>query len=126
MFSKGFNMNQIKAYVLSFTIVIITFVVSAIAAGMLADFFGVWKKPIIGSVAASFVVLSGYITAPDHKQKLASAWLVIGAVAAWFLSSTSPYPEDKPTLFPLYATYASGLITLLLCMVWHKKQCSNQ
>ena len=114
-------MNQIRGFAFSFVIVIITFIVSAIAAGILADFMGVWKKPIIGSVAASLVVLSGYITAPSHKTKVATAWLIVGAIAALILSSTSPYPEDKPTLFPLYATYASGFITLLVCIIWHKK-----
>lgn len=114
-------MNQVSGFILSFAIVIITFVVSAISAGLLADLVGVWKKPVIGSVAAFCVVVSAYVTAPSHKQKSSAAWLIIGAIAAWFLSSTSPYPEDQPTLMPLYATYISGFIALLICMVWHKK-----
>jgi len=118
-------MNQGKGFVLSFVIVIITFVVSAVAAGLLADFVGVWKKPVIGSVAAFCVVISGYITAPSHKQKSSAAWLIVGAIAAWALSSTSPYPEDQPTLIPLYATYISGFIALLICMVWDKKHNKN-
>ena len=118
-------MNQGKGFVLSFVIVIITFVVSAVAAGLLADFVGVWKKPVIGSVAAFCVVISGYITAPSHKQKSSAAWLIVGAIAAWILSSTSPYPEDQPTLIPLYATYISGFIALLICMVWDKKHNKN-
>jgi len=115
-------MNQVRGFVFSIVIVIITFVVSAIAAGLLADFVGVWKKPVIGAVAAFCVVISGYVTAPSHKQKSSVVWLIIGAVAAWVLSNTSPYPEDQPTLIPLYATYISGFIALLFCMVWHKKQ----
>jgi hypothetical protein len=114
-------MKQVRGFALSFVIVIFTFVVSAVTAGLLADFVGVWKKPVIGSVAAFCVVISGYITAPSHKQTLSAAWLIIGAIAAWILSSTSPYPEDQPTLIPLYATYFSGFIALLICMVWHKK-----
>ncbi len=115
-------MNQVRGFILSFVIIIITFVVSAISAGLLADLVGVWKKPVIGSVAAFCVVISAYVTAPSHKQKSAAAWLIIGAIGAWFLSSTSPYPEDKPTLIPLYATYFSGFIALLICMAWHKKR----
>ena len=111
-------MNQVRGFVLSFVIVIITFIVSAIAAGLLADFIGVWKKPVIGSVAAFCVVISGYVTAPIYKKRASAAWLIIGAVAAWVLSSTSPYPEDQPTLIPLYATYISGFIALLICIVW--------
>jgi len=118
-------MNQVRGFVLSFVIVIIIFVVSAIAAGLLADFFGVWKKPVIGSVAAFCVVITAYVTAPSHKQKSSAVWLIIGAIAAWVLSSTSPYPEDQPTLIPLYATYISGFIALLICIVWHKKHNKN-
>lgn len=121
MFSIGLSMNQVKGFVFSLIIVIITFLVSAIAAGLLADLVGVWKKPVIGSMAAFCVVISGYVTAPSHKQIAAAVWLIIGAIAAWVLSSTSPYPEDKPTLIPLYATYISGFIALLICTVWHKK-----
>jgi len=114
-------MNQLKGFVLSFVIVIITFVTTAIAAGLLADFFGVWKKPVIGSIAAFCVVISGYVSAPSHKQISSAIWLLVGAIAAWVLSSTSPYPEDQPTLMPLYATYISGFIALLICTLWHKK-----
>lgn len=113
-------MSHVRGFVLSIIIVIITFLVSAIAAGLLADLIGVWKKPVIGSTAAFCVVIAGYITAPSHKQRSAAIWLIVGAIAARILSSTSPYPEDEPSLIPLYATYASGFIALLLCMVWHK------
>jgi len=118
---KGLTMNQVRGFIISIVIVIITFVVTAIAAGLLADLVGVWKKPVIGSIAAAFVVISGYATAPSHKLLASTVWLIIGAIAAWVLSSTSPYPEDQPTLFPLYATYLSGFIALLLCRLWNKK-----
>jgi len=120
-------MNQVKGFVLSLVIVITCFVVSAVAAGLLADLAGVWKKPVIGSVAAFCVVIAGYATAPTYKRSASAAWLIIGAIAAWVLSSTSPYPEDQPTLIPIYATYLSGLVALLLCLVWHKKhnKCLN-
>ena len=114
-------MNQVRGFVFSFVIVIIIFLVSAIAAGLLADLVGIWKKPVIGSVAAFCVVISGYATAPSHKQIASVLWLIVGAIAAWVLSGTSPYPEDQPTLTPLLVTYASGLFALLICTVWHKK-----
>jgi hypothetical protein len=114
-------MTLFRGFVFSFVIVIITFLISAIAAGLLADLIGVWKKPVIGSSAAFCVVIAGYASAPSHKLRASAVWLVIGAIAAWVLSSTSPYPEDKPTLIPLYATYFSGFIALLICKVWHKK-----
>jgi MFS family permease len=119
-------MNQVKGFAFSFLIVIILFLVSAIAAGLLADLVGVWKKPVIGSVAAFCVVISGYVTAPSHKKTASVVWLIVGAIAAWVLAGNSYYPEDyehayQPTLAPLLATYLSGLIALWICMVWHKK-----
>lgn len=114
-------MSQFKGFVFSIIIVIIIFIVTAISAGLLADLIGVWKKPVIGSVAAFCVVISGYVTAPSHKQLASTLWLVAGAIAAWVLSGNSPYPEDHSTLMPLYLTYASGVVALLVCMVWHNQ-----
>jgi len=119
-------MNYVKGFILSFVIVIITFIVSAVTAGLLADLIGVWKKPVIGAVAAFCVVISGYITAPSHKQKAAVIWLIIGAVAAWVLAGNSYYPEDyehayQLTYFPLIATYLSGLFAVVICITWHRK-----
>ncbi|WP_440874274.1 hypothetical protein [Thalassotalea sp. PLHSN55] len=119
---KGERMSQAKGFIVSIIAVITVFVISAVAGGMLADLAGVWKKPFIGSFAAFCVVLTGYFTAPKYKQTAAAIWLAVGAIAAWYLSNTSPYPEDKPTLIPLYATYASGIVALVICMLWHKKR----
>ncbi len=113
-------MNQVRGFVFSVVIVIIIFLVSAIAAGLLADVIGVWKKPVIGSTAAFCVVISGYVTAPSHKLLAATIWLMVGAIAAWFLSANSPYPEDQPTLLPMFITYGVGLAALLICALWHK------
>ncbi len=126
MFSIGLSMNQIRGFVFSIIIVIIIFVASAVAAGILAGLADVWKKPIIGAVAAFCVVIAGYVTAPSHKQAASAIWLIIGAVSAWVLAGDSYYPEDyehayQLTIIPLLATYLSGLFALLLCLVWHKK-----
>ncbi|NQZ28713.1 MAG: hypothetical protein HRT55_20640 [Colwellia sp.] len=120
-------MNQVRGFALSIVIVIISFLVSAIAAGVLADLASVWKKPIIGSVAAFCVVISGYVTAPSHKTIASVVWLIIGAISAWLLAGDSFYPEDHEhayqlTIIPLLATYLSGLFALLICLLWHKKQ----
>jgi len=119
-------MNQVKGFALSIVIVIISFLFSAIAAGILADLASVWKKPIIGSVAAFCVVISGYATAPSHKQLASVVWLIVGAVSAWVLAGDSFYPEDHEhayqlTIIPLLATYISGVFAVLICLVWHKK-----
>jgi hypothetical protein len=119
-------MNQVRGFAFSCVIVVIIFLVSAVSAGLIADFFGVWKKPIIGSFAAFFVVMSGYATAPSHKQIASVVWLIVGAVSAWVLAGDSYYPEDyehayQLTIIPLLATYLSGIFALLICMVWHKK-----
>ncbi|ALO34492.1 hypothetical protein CMT41_07000 [Colwellia sp. MT41] len=119
-------MNQVKGFAFSFVIVIISFLVSAIAAGILADLAGIWKKPVIGATAAFCVVIAGYVTAPSHKQLASVVWLIVGLIAAWDLAGNSHYPEgyelaSQPTFIPLFATYISGLVALLICMAWHKK-----
>lgn len=119
-------MNQTKAFAFSLVIVITTFVISAILAGLLADFVGIWKKPVIGATAAFCVVISGYVTAPSYKQIAALVWLIVGAISAWILAGDSYYPEDyehayQLTIIPIFATYLSGIVALLLCMLWHKK-----
>jgi len=128
-FPKGHPMKQTKAFALSIVLVIISFLVSVIAAAFFADFIGVWKKPVMGAVAAFCVVITGYTSAPlpNHKQAAALIWLIVGAISAWFLSGDSYYPEDyehayQLTQFPLIATYFSGLLALCLCMVWHNKR----
>lgn len=126
IFLISLRMNQVRGFAFSIVIVIITFLVSAIAAGLLADFAGVWKKPIIGSVAAFCVVIAGYVTAPNHKQLASVVWLIVGAISAWLLAGDSYYPEDyehayQLTIIPLLATYLSGLVALLICLLWHKK-----
>ncbi|WP_249122368.1 hypothetical protein [Pseudoalteromonas sp. A22] len=87
-------MNQALKFLLSIIIVIVTFVVSATLAGILAEYAGWWKKPVIGGVAAACVVLSGYFSAPVYKLYSAAVWLLIGAVAAWVMSSVFMYAED--------------------------------
>ncbi|MEC4088080.1 hypothetical protein [Pseudoalteromonas rubra] len=108
-------MQKILKLLLSIVIVVITFISSATLAGMLAEYAGWWKKPVIGGVAAACVVLSGYMSAPGHKLYYAAAWLVIGAVVAAVMSSIFMYDEDANTSAPLYITYASGALALLLC-----------
>ncbi|ASD68949.1 hypothetical protein [Pseudoalteromonas piscicida] len=108
-------MNQALKFLLSIIIVIVTFVVSATLAGMLAEYAGWWKKPVIGGVAAACVVLSGYFSAPVYKFYSAAIWLLIGAVAAWVMSSVFMYAEDAETSVPLYVTYVSGVVALVLC-----------
>ena len=119
-------MNQVRGFAFSIVIVIISFLVSAIAAGILADLAGVWKKPIIGSVAAFCVVIAGYVTAPSHKPLASVVWLIVGSISAWILAGDSFYPEDHEhayqlTIIPLLATYLSGIFALLICLLWHKK-----
>jgi hypothetical protein len=120
------NRSIVKGYVISLIVVILSFLVSAISSAFLAEFIGIWKKPVIGSVAAFCVVISGYATAPNHKINTAVVWLIVGAISAWFLAGDSYYPEDyqsayQLTIMPILATYLSGFIALLICMVWHKK-----
>jgi hypothetical protein len=123
-------MSQTKGFILSIVVVIISFLVSAISAGILADLAGLWKKPIIGSVAAFCVVIAGYLSAPSHKIIASVFWLIVGAISAWILAGDSFYPEDHEhayqlTFIPLTATYLSGLFALLICLLWHKKHNSN-
>lgn len=120
-------MNQIKGFALSIIIVSVVFVISAFAIGIFTGWLGLWKKPFIGGFSAFCVVLAGYFSAPSHKLSAASIWLFVGAVTAWFLSGDSYYPEDHQhayqlTFLPLAVTYASGILSLLLCFIWHKNK----
>ncbi|MEZ7205642.1 hypothetical protein [Pseudoalteromonas sp. DY56-GL79] len=115
-------MNHALKFLLSIIIVIVTFIVSATLAGILAEYAGWWKKPVIGGVAAACVVLSGYISAPVYKLYSAAVWLLIGAVAAWVMSSVFMYAEDADTSVPLYVTYASGVVALVLCWGWQRRK----
>ncbi|AOT10442.1 hypothetical protein [Pseudoalteromonas luteoviolacea] len=114
-------MNLILRFGLSILIVIAAFIVSATLAGVFAEAIGIWKKPTIGSVAAVCVVLSGYASAPKYKLAWAALWLFVGAVAAWGLSNAFMYAEDAGTQAPLIITYASGVFSLMVCRVWHKR-----
>lgn len=116
-------MQKALKLLLSILIVIVTFIASATLAGMMAEYAGWWKKPVIGGVAAACVVLSGYMSAPGHRLYYAAAWLGIGAVAAWVMSNAFMYAEDANTLVPLYITYACGLAALVFCWVWERKRC---
>ena len=120
-------MNNFKGFTLSIIIVMISFLISAISAGILADLFSVWKKPIIGAAAAFCVVIAGYYSAPSYKFIACVVWLIIGAVAAWILAGDSYYPEDhmhayQLTMIPLLATYTSGLIAVIISLINHKKK----
>ncbi|MCF6439527.1 hypothetical protein L1077_08820 [Pseudoalteromonas luteoviolacea] len=115
-------MSLILRFFLSILIVVGVFLVSATVVGVIADFFGLWKKPIIGAVAAACVVFTGYFTAPKYKLISATVWLMLGAVAAWILSNVFMYAEDAATQAPLLITYASGVFSLMICRTWHKKQ----
>ena len=114
------TMQQVLGFALSAVIVVVAFVVSATAAGMLADYIGWWKKPVIGSVAAACVVFAGYVSAPNYKLFSAAVWLLIGVVAAGIMSSVFMYAEDEGSSVPLYITYASGVFSLGMCAAWHK------
>ncbi|TMP39881.1 hypothetical protein [Pseudoalteromonas rubra] len=113
-------MQQMLKLLLSIVIVVITFIASATLAGMMAEYAGWWKKPVIGGVAAACVVLSGYMSAPWHRLYYAAAWLVTGAVVAAVMSDIFMYAEDANTSVPLYITYASGVVALLFCWVWER------
>ncbi|MDK1287747.1 hypothetical protein [Pseudoalteromonas umbrosa] len=115
-------MILIVRFLLSVLIVIGVFIVSATVAGFVAELLGLWKKPIIGAIAAANVVLTGYVTAPQYKLICATIWLAVGSVAAWVLSNMFMYAEDAATQIPLLITYASGVFTLVVCRVWHKRK----
>ncbi|KID55671.1 hypothetical protein JF50_19465 [Pseudoalteromonas luteoviolacea] len=115
-------MNLILRFGLSIFIVITAFIVSATVAGIFAEVVGIWKKPTIGSVAAVCVVLSGYASAPKFQLVCAALWLLVGAIAAWVLSNAFMYAEDVGAQTPLIITYISGVFSLAVCLVWHKRK----
>jgi hypothetical protein len=120
-------MKTFLGFIVSIIIVLTLFVVAAFGSGTIAGYIGLWKKPIIGAFSAFIVVLVGYKTAPKYKKHAAVLWLLAGAVAAYFLSGDSYYPEDHQhayqlTYIPLIATYVSGIIAVIFCFWLSKKR----
>ncbi len=119
-------MKIVKGFIISIIIVLVVFVIAAFASGTIAGYIGLWKKPIIGACSAFIVVLVGYKTAPKYKKHAAVLWLLSGAIAAFFLSGDSYYPENHQyayqlTYIPLIATYISGIIAVIFCFWLSKK-----
>ncbi|RHW75251.1 hypothetical protein [Colwellia sp. RSH04] len=119
-------MNQVKGFTISIIIVLVVFVLTAVSTGILMGYIGFWKKPFIGAVAAFSVVVTGYISAPNHKQVACIVWFIMGALGAWFLAGDSFYPEDHEHAYqlsyiPLLSTYSSGFLAVLICLFWHKQ-----
>ncbi len=120
-------MKTFQGFIVSIIIVLTLFVIAAFASGTIAGYLGLWKKPIIGAFSAFVVVFAGYKTAPKYKKHAAVLWLLAGAVAAYFLSGDSYYPEDHQhayqlTYIPLIATYVSGIFAVTLCFFLSKKR----
>ncbi len=59
------------------------FLISGIAATLVAGGLGLWWEPIIGSVCSVAVVLGAFVLAPNHKAHSATVALVLGAATAW-------------------------------------------
>ncbi len=120
-------MKTLQGFIVSIIIVLALFVVAAFGSGTIAGYIGLWKKPIIGAFSAFVVVLVGYKTAPKYKEYAAVLWLVAGAIAAYFLSGDSYYPEDHQhayqlTYIPLITTYVSGIFAVIFCFWLSKKR----
>ena len=99
-----------------------SFFLTGIAAGLAADILGLWYEPIVGFVCASVVVLVAFLVSPSHKMASATGFLVVGAVAAWWIiRPPSWYPATyearayQSTYMPVMLTYAGGAVGWIGC-----------
>lgn len=96
------------------------FFLAGISGSIATDMLGYWHLPGAGFCAAIAVVLTTYFAAPSHKLTLASFAFLAGAFVAWRFLEPSWYPENyaklayKDTHLPLIATYAGGVIGLVV------------
>ena len=108
-------------------IVVLVFIISGVLTYeyLLFSFFYYWFEPVAGFIAAFFVVITAYISAPKAKARAVAITYIIGVVCAWYLLADSFYPEQhpkayQPTYIPLIATYTGGLLGVILCFVIEK------
>lgn len=100
------------------------FIVAGTLGSIATDLAGFWHLPGAGFSAAFAVVVVAYIAAPSHKLLCATVALLLGAIAARLVLEPSWYPESygergayQPTHLPIIATYAGGLLGLIVAAV---------
>jgi hypothetical protein len=109
--------TEIRWVLLPFEVVL-GFVLSGIAIGLLVDQLHVWFEPVVGFLVAIVVVVTAYVRAPARPILAALVSYVLGAAVAYALLRSSYYPENtsrayEPTLIPLWATLVGGAVALL-------------
>ena len=86
-----------------------------------------WKEPVVGSITAALVVIYSYVAAPQYKQYVAVGGYLLGVFFAYQLPDMHRYPECHKnaymqTWLPLILTYAAGLMTLLIIILYSTKR----
>ena len=104
---------------LPFTLVGV-FVFSVVAVSFIPSPFGNWSEPFVGPVCAAILIIAAFGLAPARPRTVGAITLGIGSLVAWWLLHNASFPERhprayQPTLIPLYATLAAGVLTYFAC-----------
>jgi len=99
-----------------------SFFLSAFVSVLIAKKFGLWEEAFAGFFAAFFVVLASYASSPVFKLGVALASLLTGCCVSLYMLQGSVYPQwhvssGLQTHFPLFCTYAGGIISLGLLVL---------
>jgi hypothetical protein len=97
---------------------VLGFVLSGIAIGLLVERLHVWFEPVVGFLVAGVVVVTAYARAPARPLLSAFVTYLIGAAVAYSLLRNSYFPENtlrayEPTLIPLWVTLGGGVLALV-------------
>ena len=118
-------MLAFERWSLAFFAVAGAFFIAGVAGAIVSDVAGFWYRPGAGFAAALAVVVTTYVSAPTRKFQLSCIALAVGAITAWLILEPSWYPDSEryhplayqPTHLPFIATFAGGVLGLLLVAV---------
>ena len=121
-----FNMNKYFSIIRWFSVIPVAFISSYLAAwlGIGVQYLTPDKHgiEIIGAFISSSFIIGGSIVAPSKREYISVILFVTGVVLTWgFLSSYKEADSVTPDYIPLIYTYASGLITCIVVIIYTKK-----
>ena len=116
-----------KSVAITILVVLTVFLVSTIAAYILADYLGMWNELATGIIVAPVVVFVAYFRTEKRKIIAASIAYIIGAAASIYILKNGYYPESyekayEPTILPLFSTLTSGAVALLIIAITERNK----
>ena len=95
------------------------FILSGIAASIVAAQFTHWTEPFVGPCCAVTVIVVTFWLSPVEKRTFGIMVLLLGVLMAWVLLPNY-YPEHHPKAYqhtdiPFVITVVAGLVSYLAC-----------